>query len=502
MGDWFEAERHVERAHEFYELGRWDDAETELRSALSLNPYQGEWYFNLGLTLEAAGRSAEAAEAFASCYELQPEDPATALLVATNLVRAGEAERALTWIDSAAADADNPDVDVQRIQALTTLGRHDEAEVAFYVAQERHPSHAELYASMADSLLDRSLHDKAVWCLREAAKLDPDLPRVEARLAEAYAATGRQERARQLYLRELRRDPGDIDTLLDLGELLTDMNRGDEAAEKFRRVLELEPDNAEAHAAIGRIAKDRGDLDHAVTAFDLALRLDPEDTAARDELSEALLQRGSPADRDRAAILLIERANEITADNVRASSGPSPRPDARAGRDADGGGSSKAGRDHASRLDEILHIVRLLLEARRPAVAVRLLTSDAASEPADGRHAHRVERRHLLALAFFESGQTDRGIAESRRTLELDPRFVPAMHNIAVAHLRRDEWVRARAWVRRALECAPHDPDVRRLRSAMNIRAAWHIARAGLRLARRAGRKAWELATRPRRDPA
>ena len=489
MGDWFEAERHVERAHEFYELGRWDDAETELRSALSLNPYQGEWYFNLGLTLEAAGRNAEAADAFSSCYELQPEDPATALLIATNLVRAGDAERALQWLDRASSgaespgaespSAENPDIDVQRITALTSLGRHDDAEVAFYIAQERHPTHAELYASMAESLLDRSLHDKAVWCLREAARLDPDLPRVEARLAEAYAATGRQERARQLYLRELRRDPGDTDTLLDLGELLAEMNRTDEAADKFRRVLELEPDNADSHAALGRIARTRGDLEAAVTSFDLALRLDPADTAARDELSEALLERGAPVDRDRAAVLLIERANEIAkAENE------SPRDDAPA------------------RFDEILHIVRLLLDARRPAVAARLLNSDAAAEPSDARQSQLVERRHLLALALFESGQTDKGIEQSRRTLELDPRFIPAMHNIAVAHLRRDEWVRARLWVRRALECAPHDPDIRRLRSAMNIRASWHIARAALRLARRGARKAWELATRPRRAPA
>ena len=29
MNDWFEAEKHVERAHELYEAGRWDEAETE-----------------------------------------------------------------------------------------------------------------------------------------------------------------------------------------------------------------------------------------------------------------------------------------------------------------------------------------------------------------------------------------------------------------------------------------------------------------------------------------
>jgi len=35
MNEWFEAEQHVERAHELFEAGRLDEAEVELRAALS-----------------------------------------------------------------------------------------------------------------------------------------------------------------------------------------------------------------------------------------------------------------------------------------------------------------------------------------------------------------------------------------------------------------------------------------------------------------------------------
>ena len=56
--------------------------------------------------------------------------------------------------------------------------------------------------------------------------------KLQARLAEVYASTGRHERARQLYLRELRRDPGDIDTLLDLGADINAVdNNGDGKAD-------------------------------------------------------------------------------------------------------------------------------------------------------------------------------------------------------------------------------------------------------------------------------
>ena len=95
MNDWSEAEQRVERAHEFFELGRWDDAESELREALSLNPYQPEWHFNLGLTLDAAGRFEQAAAAFDDAFEHDQTNEQAALMSAAALLRAGKAEAAL-----------------------------------------------------------------------------------------------------------------------------------------------------------------------------------------------------------------------------------------------------------------------------------------------------------------------------------------------------------------------------------------------------------------------
>ena len=105
-----------------------------------------------------------------------------AVMVAANLIRADRPERALTWLDRAEqADPSNVDIYVNRVAALGDLKRYDEAEIAFYLGQERDPEHAELYATMADCLLARRNYDKAVWCLREAARLAPDLQGMQAR---------------------------------------------------------------------------------------------------------------------------------------------------------------------------------------------------------------------------------------------------------------------------------------------------------------------------------
>ncbi|MEX0877188.1 MAG: tetratricopeptide repeat protein [Phycisphaerales bacterium] len=480
MNDWVDAEHHVERAHEHYDAGRWDDAETELRQALSLNPYQAEWYFNLGLTLEAAGRNAAAAEAFSSCFKLQDEhdqpDANSALLVGLNLVRALKPEDALPWFDLAGRlEPMNVTVFVHRMEALVDMGRHDDVEEAFYLAQQIDPEHGELYAVMADSLLATGNNERAVWCLREAARLDPELPRVQARLAKAYAISGRMERARQLYLRELRVDPGDIDTLLDLGELLLDMHRHTEAGEKFRRVLELESDQPDAHFLLGELAEIEGRVADALVHYDVVLRLDKSYPAVRRRLARVLFMRSREEDRPRIRDLLaFEQRLIINAMET-----------------------SDAGTEHASRAadrgDDLEELGRLLLDAEMTHEAIKVYSAMIELQPSNHR-AH-----HGLSVAMLEAGRMEDGISSAKRALEYQPRFIPAMHNLALAYLRQRQWIRARYWVRQASRVEPDDPTLRRLRLKLRFHTGLGV---GTWTARRFGavtRPFFSLVGRPRR---
>lgn len=462
MNDWVDAEHHVEKAHEHYDAGRWDDAENELRQALSLNPYQPEWYFNLGLTLEAAGRHAKAAEAFSNCFQLHSDndqpDANSALLAGVNLTRAMQPEPALAWFDKAAdLEPMNVVVAVHRIEALTDLGRHDDAEEAFYLAQQIDPEHADLYAAMADSLLASNQTERAVWCLREAARLDPELPRVQARLAKAYAASGRMERARQLYLRDLRLDPGDIDTLLDMGELLLDMHRYSEAGEKFRRVLELEADQPDAHFLLGELAEIEGRIPDAMVHYDVVLRLDKAYARVRLRLARVLFVRGREEDLPRIRDLLLQEHRTIRA-------GLEAEPDTHV--------SASVLNERCEDLEEL---GRLMLDAEMEAEAVSVYKAMIELQPTSHR-AH-----HGLSVALLQSGQYELGITAAKKALDSQPRFVPAMHNLALAYLRQGQWIRARYWVRQASRVEPDDPSLRRLRIKLRVHSALGTAVWGSR---------------------
>ncbi|MBX3365328.1 MAG: tetratricopeptide repeat protein [Phycisphaeraceae bacterium] len=450
MSEWHEAEKFVDRAHEFYELGRWDEAEAELRKALARNPYQAEWHFNLGLTLEAAGRNRDAVEAFSSAFELSDEDPQAALLAGVNALRADEPKLGLSWLDRAEKlDPASTAPFVHRIDAYRRLADHEQAETMFYLGQQVDAEDPELYAAMAESLLDRREFERAIWCLREAARLDPAMPRVRARLADSYRATGRLERARQLYLRELRDNPGDIETLLDLGCLLADMNRLMEASEKFRRVLEIEPDNRDAQFYLGDLAERAGHTQQALRQYEVVLRLDPNYPEARRRVAGLILNRAQGDD-----LALVHRLLRMEL------------------RDADQ-------RPHAYDEQDIDQLARLLLDSGLAEEAERLYTQLATRRPTEARYSH------LRSVALLEAGKIDEGISAARCALAIAPRLIPAMHNLALAYLSRGQWLRARYWVRQGLAVDREDAPLRRLRTRLRLRAVADLTRWTLRLGRR-----------------
>ncbi len=447
MNDWSEAESHVERAHELYEAGRWDEAEQALRHALSLNPYRAEWHFNLGLTLEAAGRWEQAVDALKTAFELNEHDDQAPLLLGVISLRLEQPEEAVKWLEIAEREATKPatqaEVAVHQIEAYAAVGRHDDAEQAFYLALQCEPEpdpleegepanrvQAQAYANMAEAMMTRQDWDRAIYCFREAANLDESIPRVHARLAAALAETGRHERARQLYLRELRDYPGDIDTLLDLGCLLVDMNRLMEAQEKFRRVLELESNNPDAHFYLGDLALRQHRRRDAEAAFRLVLRLDPAYPEVRRRLAELALDRGEFTEARR---LLRHEYRDLTQEPKKFTGGD---------------------------LDDL---GQLLLDARLPRDAAKVFTDLTTTQPADAKS------WHYLSVARFQMGDRAAGMEAARKALRLDAKLTAAIHNMALASIQERRWKRARAYIAQLREIDPDDGALRRLSLSVRI---------------------------------
>lgn len=463
MSDWLDAEAHADRALEMFERGRWAEAESELRKAISLNPDQAEWHFNLGLTLEQAGRDADALGSYERALDLMPDQPDP--LVAAGVVanRLGLFDRAVAWLDQAIKiDPSLETAYAHKIDSHIRLGNHDEAETAFYMAQHALPEpSAQCLAVMAESLAHRGVYDRAEWCLKEALRLEPNMPRLRARLAAVSAATGKPQRALQLYLRELRDDPGNIETLLEYGQLLMEIGRLPEAAEKFRRVLELEPANVIAHYELGQIAMVTHRYEQASLEFELVLKLDSQFPGIRRAMGESLLRRGRVDD---ARGHLLDEYDLVKAEAQEAAASETP-----ATAKAQSLPSPALTTSIAGIPGDLGHLATLLLETGEPARAAELLEMAIA----DGES---IELLRLQALARFQSGDRAGGAAASRRVLRLEPACLRSIHNLALAAMQENQLRTAAGWIKRGLGIDRHDDGLRRLRIRVwlaFVRQAW-----------------------------
>ena len=483
MSDWMDAESHADRAFEMYERGMWAEAESELRKALSLNPHQADWHFNLGLTLEAAGRDLDALASYERAIGLADEFPEPLIAAAVVAMRTGRVEAAVDWLRRAIElDGTIEAAHAHLIEAQVRLGQHEEAETSFYIAQYALPEPSALcYAAVAEALLQREKYERGGWCLREAMRINPTLPRLRARLGNVYAALGDSRRALHLYLRDLRDDPGNVDTLLDYGELLMEFNRHGEAAEKFRRVLELEPANVDAHFRLGQIASRTKRFERAMVEFELVLKLDPNYPRIRLALAEVLIARGR---RDEARACLIdvirEQAaappNTIKPPKNAAKNVPPDRGDEFPERTATDSRLRISGPEAPSiRIDELdemdalpwtsserLHLARLLMRVALVREAAELLEQILERPKLSARL--QVKALRQLSLARFQLGDRPGGVAASRRVLRMDPKCISAMHNLALAAIEDGRLSVAAGWIRRGLQLDRLDEGLRQLR--------------------------------------
>jgi tetratricopeptide (TPR) repeat protein len=480
MSDWMDAEAHADRAFELYERGRWAEAESELRKALALNPDQPEWYFNLGLTLEAAGRDMDALTAYEQATELLPDqaEPMVAAGIVSN--RLERFEDGITWFDRALRiDPVNEAAYCHKIESHLRRGDHDEAETTFYLAQHALPEpSAHCLSVIADSLMERGEYGRAGWCLREALRLEPSLPRLRGRLGNVYASLGQPQRAMQLYLRELRDDPGNIDTLLDFGELLIDFRRLPEAEEKFRRVLELDPANPDAHLRLGEIAMQSSRYERAQLEFELVLKLDPDYPGIRTLLAEAMLRRGRLAEaqavlrEEFAAITEADHLDRLISDyrplRIESTSASSES----AANDSPPTGAAVSSPETQS----LIALGDLLLEAEMHNEAAAIFER-CCSKPRFLSRKMRLFVWRKLAFARFSADDRAGGAAISRRVLRHDPRCVASMHNLALAALHDDRTTLAAGWIKRGLKVNRHDDGLRQLR----VRLWTAVVRKGLR---------------------
>jgi tetratricopeptide (TPR) repeat protein len=217
---------------------------------------QGRAHYNLGLELKKVGRRADAIREYQVAAPTHPEALyALGFELDADGQHAAAVDQYRTFIARKPLDVNVPRAYHQVGRAMMTLGRYDDAMVAFREVLARKAGDADALAGLADSLL--------------AAE----------RWSDAVTA----------YTQFLSRNPNDSNARLNMGLALVRLDRDPEARDAFAAVVQQQPDNVAAHVNLAFALANTGRLGDAGREFRRAAELET-DPAARADIEGAIRQ--------------------------------------------------------------------------------------------------------------------------------------------------------------------------------------------------------------------
>lgn len=264
---------------EYTKIGRLEDAERNLKSALKIRPYYSEGLNNLGIVYRKQKRLDEALNVLLSSKKIDAKNLQT-------LNSLG-----LTYID---------------------MGRYEDAIKEFNLAIGIEPRYAELHNNLGVVYIKLGRFDEALKELALALKLEPAYAEAFNNLGLVYLKMGQNEGAKREFQNAVRIRPDYAQALENLDYLSGRETRGaeeadnhynrateymsknmlNEAVNEFRIALRLKPDDPEVYNNLGAVYAKMGKLQDAEREFENALKLKTKDAGINYNLGTIRMKLG------------------------------------------------------------------------------------------------------------------------------------------------------------------------------------------------------------------
>ncbi len=258
-----------------YGMRRYDEACEHYRHALrtSKSPLV---YNNLGAALKESGRLDEAIEAYGQALLLKPDYPEAYCNLGNALKDKGDVERAIgAYNQSLGLNPLNPGTLNNLGHALRDAGRFAEAIEAYRKAIQLNPGFADAYRSLGIALRESGRLDEAIGAYRQALALKPDYPEAYYNLGNALREKGSTDEAIDAYRQALALKPDYPEPYCNLGNALREKGDIEGAVSACRQAAAMAPGFAEAYSNLGNALKDQGRIEEAIEAYEQAVRLNP-----------------------------------------------------------------------------------------------------------------------------------------------------------------------------------------------------------------------------------
>jgi tetratricopeptide (TPR) repeat protein len=303
-------------------LGKYDEAIQAYEAAYKLAPQLTPILLNLGIAYYRAGQFAKAVEVFPQFLAQQPNALQARQLYGLSLAALGQDEEALKQLNQT-LDAAPPDPAVLYTMGLAYLRT---GKPGFRATLERLAAFPAglpaLHLLQGQAFLRDQEFEQALAELKEAEKLNPELPRLYYALGLAHQQLGQNKEAIVAFENEVRRSPQDSSVMYYLALALEAEGNVTGAEQRVRAALSLDAQNADANALLGKILVKQHKPAAALPLLEIAVAKDASDPEKRYLLARIYQQlgRGADAAREFAAV------QKLKADRLKKDREQAPRP--------------------------------------------------------------------------------------------------------------------------------------------------------------------------------
>ncbi len=273
--------RNLERAY----LDMWEERLKGASAARSLDPAALGRVLERAHALRAAGKLAEAGEAYGEVLLGSPDHAEALAAIFDIAFESANPGAAVDWLNKAiSVRPDAASFHYMLGCSLQAQGKVSDAIESFSQALVIDPAFAKAHNNFGCTLEAAGQLQNAMHCYSRATELDPKLAVALYNLGNGYRQLGNIVQAIECFRGALVLEPSHTDWRCNLGDALYERLQLDDAVASYRMAIDLDPAYARAHCGLGMALKALGRPEEAVAAFRRAMELDPESADIRSNL--------------------------------------------------------------------------------------------------------------------------------------------------------------------------------------------------------------------------
>lgn len=224
-----QSDEHNARGIELADRGWLDEAASEFRKAILLDPQSAHAHDNLATILAEKGQLLEALFEYVEALRADPESPTAHHYLASFLAGQGHELATGQYKRAIELEYDFPDAHLNLALALADRGQLEEAVRELEIAHEQAPDDEMIHHELACCLIDLERYPDAIGHLKRIIKAHSEHVEAYVDLGIAYTAQGFFAEAEASLTRALEIDEHDVASHYHLAALYTTWGRAKDA---------------------------------------------------------------------------------------------------------------------------------------------------------------------------------------------------------------------------------------------------------------------------------